>query len=311
MKSVERILVLVNPAAANNSAHHLWARFTSRFEALFSCYTRTTVETQSRRHTIELGASTDADLIISVGGDGTVHDIAQGLMQRPRNERPLLAVVPIGSGNDYARTLTLPSNPLRALEVLSEGTRLRVDVGRCNETFFLETLSFGVDAAIAFKTVELRTRTKNRGLLLYARAAVSAILHDLKAHHLTIALDGEEPLERELLICAIQNGPTYGGGFRIAPSACITDGHLNICTAATVSKLYALWALLIVARGTHERLPIINTSIAQRLTVELAREIPAQCDGEVLRGTCFKIEVIPDALDVLVPRNSPLLSPTH
>ncbi|MDR2587669.1 MAG: diacylglycerol kinase family lipid kinase [Coriobacteriales bacterium] len=310
MKSVERILVLVNPAAANNSAHHLWGRFTSRFEALFSSYDCTTVETQSRQHTIALGASTDADLIISVGGDGTVHDIAQGLMQRPRSERPLLAVVPIGSGNDYARTLSLPSNPLRALEALSEGVRLSIDAGRCNETIFLETLSFGIDAAIAFRTIDLRRRTNSRGLLLYARAAIAAILHDLKAHHFTITLGDAEPLERDLLICAIQNGPTYGGGFRIAPNACANDGLLNICMAFDVTKAYALWALTLVARGTHERLPIINTFTTQHLVVELAREIPAQCDGEVLRGTRFDIEVIPDALDVLVSRNSPLLLPT-
>jgi YegS/Rv2252/BmrU family lipid kinase len=308
MRSVEHVLVLVNPVAANNSAPRVWARLAPRFEELFADYTHTAVETQSRQHTIELGANTDADLIISIGGDGTIHDIAQGVMHRPRDERPLLGVVSLGSGNDYARTLGIPSNPLRALEALRTGTRLRADVGRCNETIFLETLSFGVDAAIAFKTVELRERTKSSGLPLYARAAVSCILHDLKTHRFTITLDGGEPLDRELLICAIQNGPTYGGGFRISPGARIDDGLLNLCTASNASKPYALYALALIARGAHERLPIISTSTARRLTVELAREIPTQCDGEMLRGTRFEIEILPDAIDVLVPRDSALLA---
>jgi diacylglycerol kinase family enzyme len=341
VKSIDSILVLVNPAAANNTGHRLWAQVTPRFEALFSSYNRKIVETRSAEHNVEVGATTDADLIISVSGDGTVHDIVQGIMQRPREERPALTMIPIGTGNDIARTLNIPLNPQRALEALSTGVVVPIDVGRCNSTFFLETLSFGIDAAIALKVVEMRKTIKSRGLLLYARAAISAILSELKPHHFTITVNAEdvrgddnagdaagdaagdsagdaagggiaggdtssETIDDNLLICAIQNGPTYGGGFRIAPNANAGDGMLNVCMAANINRLYALYALSLVAQGKHERLPIIRSLIARQMTVDLDQKVPAQCDGEPLHGTHFEIELLPGAIDVLVPRSTTL-----
>jgi YegS/Rv2252/BmrU family lipid kinase len=306
MKSINSILVLVNPATANNSGHEIWNHLIPRFEALFSSYERKIIETHSREQNIELGANFDADLIISVAGDGTAHDIAQGIMSRPRDVRPVLAVVPIGSGNDFAKTLGIPTNPRRALETISEGRRATIDVGRCNGTVFLETLSFGVDAAIAHKTVEMRRTSGGRGFLLYARAAVSAIIRELRAHRFAITIDGGATLEKKLLICAIQNGPTYGGGFRIAPNARPSDGLLDICMAFDISKLYALYALALIARGTHEHLSVIETSTARRLTIDLEREIPAQYDGELLEGTHFEIELLPGAIDVILSRDVPL-----
>jgi YegS/Rv2252/BmrU family lipid kinase len=316
MKAVESILVLVNPTAASHSGHHLWAHLIPRFQALFAGYEHRIVETRSAEHNVELGATADTDLIISVGGDGTVHDIAQGIMQRPRSERPMLTMFPIGSGNDFARSLGIPLNPRRALETLSLGVRATIDVGRCNETFFLETLSFGVDAAIALKTIEMRARSKNSGPFLYARAAISAILHELKAHHIVITAQDAETsegggatdmtIDANMIICAIQNGPTYGEGFRIAPNAHLNDGILNICTATTMNRLYALYALMLLARGRHEKLSFIRALTAQRLSINLDQEIPVQCDGEALHGTHFDVELLSGALDVLLPRSTTL-----
>jgi YegS/Rv2252/BmrU family lipid kinase len=302
VNSVNSVLVLVNPAAANNSGHSLWRHLIPRFTALFSSHEYRIVETTSSEHNIEISASANVDLIISAGGDGTAHDIAQGLMQRAREDRPAFAVIPIGSGNDFAKTLGIPTNPRRALEAISQGKRTSIDVGRCNDSVFLESLSFGVDAAIVYRTVEMRKTTKSRGFLLYARAAVSAIIHELKPHRFAISLDGQETLDKKLLICAIQNGPTYGGGFRIAPNARPDDGHFDICMATNASKPYALYALTRIAGGTHEKLPIIQTSTAHRLTIDLEHEIPAQYDGEFLTGTHFEVELLPSAVDVILPR---------
>jgi YegS/Rv2252/BmrU family lipid kinase len=306
MNSINNILVLVNPSAANSTSRDIWDPLIPRFEALFANCQREVVMTRDGEQSVELGASTEADLIIAIGGDGTAHSIAQGLTQRPRDERPALAVVPIGSGNDFARTLGMPTNPRRALELISEGQRTAIDLGCCNGTAFLETLSFGIDAAIALKTVEMRKNIKNRGTLLYARAAVSAIIHDLKPHHFTITTEDNKTVEKDLLICAVQNGPTYGGGFRIAPSARPDDGLLNMCMAVNTNRLHALYALTLVARGTHERLPIIETHTTRNLTISLEHEIPAQYDGELLTGSHFEIELLPKAIDVILPHGKVL-----
>jgi YegS/Rv2252/BmrU family lipid kinase len=303
MNSINSLLILVNPAAANGCGRDIWRHITPYFELLFSRYEREIVETQSREQNMKLAETTTADLILSVGGDGTAHDVAQGLMRRPQNERPALAVLPIGSGNDFAKTLGIPTNPRRALEIISEGNRSPIDIGRCNGTAFLETLSFGADAAIAHKTVAMRKSVKGRGLFLYARAAVSAIIHELKPHRFTITGDDGVPFEKDLLICAIQNGPTYGGGFRIAPGARPNDGMFNICMATNTNRLHALYALALISRGTHERLTIVETFTARHLTIELKNEVPAQYDGELLTGMRFEIELLPGAIDTILPRS--------
>jgi YegS/Rv2252/BmrU family lipid kinase len=306
MQSIETITVLVNPVAATNQGKRSWAALASRFDALFNSYDCTVVETTSRAHTIELAASTQSDLIIAVGGDGTIHDVAQGLMQRPRESRPVLTVVPIGSGNDYAKTLGVPSDPRRALEAISSGRRVAIDIGRCNDNYFLETLSFGVDAAIAFKTEEVRLSTKSRGFLLYARAAIPVISKELKAHVFSIVTDEGETINDSLLICAVQIGPTYGGGFIVAPKAVSNDGLFNISMGSEMSTLNAFYHLALLSRGKHERSAKFRALMSHALTIDLDTEVPTQFDGERLTGTHFEIECIQNALEVLVPQNSKL-----
>jgi YegS/Rv2252/BmrU family lipid kinase len=306
MQSIETITVLINPAAATNQGEHSWAMLSPRFDALFNSYGCSVIEPASRAEAVEFAARADTDLIIAVGGDGTLHDVAQGLMQRPRAERPALTVVPIGSGNDYAKTLGIPSDPRRALEAISTGRRVAIDVGRCNDSYYLETLSFGVDAAIALNTEEVRLTTKTRGFLLYARTAVSTIIHELKPHRFHITTSAGETIDKNLLICAVQIGPTYGGGFIVAPKAVTDDGLLDISMGSEMSTVNALYHLALLSRGKHEKSPKFDALVVPSLTIDLECEIPTQFDGERVCGTHFEIECIRRALDVVVPRGSKL-----
>jgi len=263
------------------------------------------IETESREQTRGLAEILLTDMIISFSGDGALCDIAQGLMRRPKEQRPLLAAVPIGSGNDFAKALGLPMNPWSAISRLARGKRSWIDVGCVNGQYFLNTLSFGIDAAIAGRTTELRKSTRRRGFLLYAQAAVGAIVKEMKPHHYSLTVDGEQ-LERELLICAIQNGPYYGGGFKIAPRAILDDGLLSICMATEVSTPAALYYLTRIARGTHEKLREVETRKASRVELLLDEPIQAQCDGEPIEGLVFgdkgwrfEVELLPRALEVL------------
>jgi YegS/Rv2252/BmrU family lipid kinase len=306
MRSIDAITVLVNPAAATNRGKHSWAAVSARFDALFDGYECTVIETTSRAQTIETAATAKTDLIISVGGDGTVHDIAQGIMRRPREDRPALTVIPIGSGNDYAKTLGIPSDPQGALEAIATGRRVAIDVGRCNGEYYLETLSFGVDAAIALQTEEMRLTTKTRGFFLYARSAISVIIRELKAHRFHITTEAGETVDDDLLICAVQIGPTYGGGFIVTPGAVTDDGLLDVCMGREMGTVNALYHLALLSRGKHEGSARFRTLTARSLTIDLETEVPAQFDGERLIGTHFEIECVERAIDVLVPQNSKL-----
>jgi diacylglycerol kinase family enzyme len=163
-----------------------------------------------------------------------------------------------------------------------------------------------VDAAIAINTVQLRKTTKARGTMLYAHAAIISILSDLKANHVRLTIDGQQS-EKDLLICAIQNGKTYGGGFKVAPRAKITDGKLNVCMATRTNPVKALYALAKMKNGKHESLNIFSDYEAQELTLDFDQHVPSQCDGEELPGTHFEVGIIPATLDVVVPQNSDVL----
>jgi YegS/Rv2252/BmrU family lipid kinase len=253
-----------------------------------------------------IGQQTGGDLILCLSGDGTVHDVLQGLMRRPQQERPALCVLPLGSGNDIARTFSIPNVPARALAALAQGRLQATDVGCClcdNErrVYFLETLSFGVDAAVAFKTIELRKRTQHRESPLYARAAIDAIIHDLHVNRFHYQID-QQTMTDDLLIMAIQNGPTYGGGFKIAPRARIDDGLLNVCTAGSLNPLTALYYLARLKSGRHERLKGICTYEAKHILVEPQGIVPAQVDGEILAAARYEITPVPNAIEFLTPR---------
>jgi len=308
MHNVRHVTVIINPASSNGNGRKEWLRLQPHFEETFSGKHIQVIETESREHTTELGLTTDTELIISFSGDGAISDIAQGLMLRPYDQRPPLAVVPLGSGNDFAKALGVPMNPWLAISRLPRGQRSRIDIGRVNDRYFLNTLSFGVDALIADRTHELRKSTRRRGFMLYAQAAVSSIVKDMKAHSYRMTVDGNY-LERDLLICAIQNGPYYGGGFRVAPQALLDDGLLNICMAGETSTPVALYSLTRIARGTHESLKVVDTDKASRITLDFTSPIAAQCDGEKITGFRteegswhFDIELIPHALEVVSMR---------
>ena len=306
MHKIKSITIVINPTAGNDTGSRIRPEVEKSFSQLFPQHQLLFTEPGNKANAIALGAKTDAYLLVVLSGDGTLHDIAQGVLSRPRESRPAITIIPIGSGNDFARTLGVSTDPIQAIRELRNGVRISADVGKCNQTWYLETLSFGVDAAVAISTVDLRKSTRTSGALLYAHAAVLAIIRELKAHRVRYSIDGRL-FYYDLLILAVQNGATYGGGFRIAPRANITDGYLDVCTGKKVGVLRALFYLARIFSGKHERYPTFDTYRAQNLTIDFEAPVPAQCDGEAQQGTHFEISVVPQALDVIVPAGSSVL----
>lgn len=292
------VTLLVHAGAGSGTGGRYALQVTEGVRTAFADAEVDVVMTGSKEHIKHIGRTSTADLIVCLTGDGSVHDLAQTLVGRPEGTRPTVAVVPAGSGNDFARTLGMPLDPAAAVAALAECVPVKADVGRVNSTYFLETLSFGVDAAVALNTEELRKATQARGTYLYARAAVSAILHEFDSHRVEIrTADGGSTLDT--LILAVQNGPTYGGGFRVAPRASITDGVLDVYTISGISKPVALYYLSQMKGGKHERLKGTRHFTTAHLELTFTEQAPIQCDGERLLGLEFAIDVVPAALDVL------------
>ena len=292
------ITLLVTTGAGSGMGGRVAPEVAELLRASFPQAELAVVETRSKEHIQEVGRTSTDDLIICLSGDGSIHDLAQTLVRRSSEKRPTLASIPAGSGNDYARTLGLPLDPLKAAALLPECQPLKADVGRVNSTYFLETLSFGVDAAVALGTEELRLTTKTRGTLLYAHAAINAILREFSSHQVTVKMaEGEFTLNT--LILAVQNGPTYGGGFMVAPHASIVDGMLDMYLASGIRKPTALYYLSQMKGGKHERLKGFSYYRTAQVELEFTEPLPAQCDGERLEGVSFSVSVVPAALEVL------------
>ena len=260
--------------------------------------------TKSPGHAVEIATSASTeryDLVIALGGDGIVHEIVNGLMGLPHDARPAFGLIPVGSGNDYARTLGMSENVADAVAQLRGAHEKQVDVGCCNGEYFAETLSFGLDAAIALDTVERRKRTGQQGTVLYMMSGLDILSHHLDEYKFEAVLDGDRKIQGRMLMFAVQNGVTYGGGFRICPEARVDDGMLDICYAeAPMSVPVATFKFLSAKNAHHTKFKGIHFERASSIALAFDKRPPCQIDGEAHIADSYGISVEPCALRVLM-----------
>ena len=293
-----RYLAIVNPEARSGAARQLKVEIEQKLADLDVTYRETTAPLDA----IELAEQgRDYDVVIAVGGDGTVHEIVNGLMRIPQDQRPALAVIPVGSGNDTCRMIGAPTAIDEAIEVLRRGQSKTFDLGHCNDEFFVNSFSIGIDALTVAKTLKIKEETGRSGMLLYGQALIQIILFELKATRLDVAIDGVT-VQRGVLVHTVTNGHTYGGGFKINPSAKPDDGTLTLSFIEWMPMLKTLTKIPALLRGTHPKLKEYSTEevTAVTFTSSDGSELIAQIDGELLTGRSFAIEVRPAALNFIV-----------
>lgn len=306
-RSLGRTLVVANPAAHSGRGEGA-AIFAMRFFSSFHSATTSCEVRLTEGMGDALGMARDSvgyDTVIALGGDGVIHEVVNGLMSIPSDDRPRLGVIPMGSGNDFARTLNMRRNdPQRAIAELLEGQERVIDVGRVNDTYFAETVSFGLDAAIAIDTNERRVRnTMQSGAILFVTSGVRLIANGLRGWPFRAVVD-DEVIEGMDVTFAIQNGRTYGGGFRICPDAVPNDGVLDLCMTIEKASLPHSLALFALARvGRHVRSRKMMLRQVKHVEVEFLGDDQPLCqvDGEPLCAQRYVIDVVPRALTVLVP----------
>lgn len=306
-----RVLVVVNPAAQNGAGAHA-AAWLRDHVAREGCGDRVlVVETARAGHAAELAqAARGVDALIACGGDGTFHEVLQGLMALSREDRPAFGVLPCGNGNDFARTVNMPRTGVEdAWRALQKAQPEPFDVGVCNGEHFLETLSFGIDAAIALGTHDRRERTGHQGTLLFLEEGVHQLAHHRDALPCTIEVFDESgaivrTISESVHLIAVQLGPTYGGGFAVCPDASPSDGVFDVCTChAPLGFLHAAVLFLLAKGGHHQGFEHEFAFLrAPGLRITFQEEPPVQIDGEPVHGTVFDIGTIPHALDVLTCR---------
>lgn len=260
--------------------------------------------TRSIGHATELAAQAQGyDLVVAAGGDGTVHEVLNGLMRHPEATRPTLGLLPTGSGNDTRRTLGVSTDLAQAALELATGERRRFDVGLCNGIYFNNSFAAGLDAKVTAKAVEYKVTKGRDGLWLYLSALLNVLFTDLTSFPLRIRFDGAEQFEQyDTLIVAVTIGPTYGGGFSITPEAIPDDGLFDVCMIDPLGLPEALVRLPFVIAGKHTKMKPVHMSRHTSLVIECDQRVPAQIDGEVLLESRYEIEILPGAIECVVPR---------
>ncbi|MGE5071815.1 MAG: diacylglycerol/lipid kinase family protein, partial [Anaerolineae bacterium] len=192
--------------------------------------------------------------VIAMGGDGTVHEVVNGIMQLPEDRRPVLGVVPVGSGNDFAHAIGIPLEPDHALACALNGQPSTIDLGlmtmeRGHKVYFDNTLGIGFDAVVTIRSHRLPVV---RGFLMYLTAVIQTIILNHDPSLMKIDMDGK-PWEQKNLLLAVCNGPREGGGFLIAPDAKVDDGLLEYVMIKNVSRPMMFRLVPEVMKGTHGR----------------------------------------------------------
>jgi YegS/Rv2252/BmrU family lipid kinase len=317
-----RVVSIVNPVAGKAQGAKLRAKAIEELKRLFPDIT--IVESTAPGHATMLAqAAKDSELIIAVGGDGTVREVVCGLMSAatgpldsstPR-PLPLLAVIPVGSCNDLPKNVGIPSDVIQACRVAKEGRARPIDVIRVEmsnqstkeQTYFVNATGFGFDAAV---TTEAQKSKHLRGLPLYLVAVIRALrnlecpLVRIRAGELSSAFPASQfETEQRVLMIVAANGRYYGGGMKVAPEAEPDDGLIEVCIGFSMGRFSALRKLPRFVAGTHVSLREVRMLRAPELDLEFLEPVQIELDGDVLVPQPFRrfrLTVLPKAICVRI-----------
>lgn len=260
-------------------------------------------------HGVELAkqaAEEGYEMVVAMGGDGTVHEVVNGLMQIPENKRPILGVVPIGSGNDFAFSLGITQKNEHALAHILKAEKIeKVDIGLLTDEhgrqeYFDNTLGIGFDTIVGIHSHKLPIL---RGFAMYLAAVVQTIIMNHNPMSVKIETDAET-WEDKILMLALCNGKREGGGFLLAPEAKLNDGKMTYVSVQNVSRLMMFRLLPEFLNATHMRFKEIRMGEFKKLNITSNIPLYIHADGETFTnfGSNIKkvsFEILPNALRVV------------
>jgi diacylglycerol kinase (ATP) len=266
-----------------------------------------TVTERPGHATLLATAAADAgyDLVVAAGGDGTIHEVVNGLVHGGRAQTTL-GVIPIGSGNDFAYALKLNCDPQTAVQRLFEGQRRLIDLARIEDdkgrfAIVHNGVGYGFDATI---TIESRNITRIHGFAMYLVAVLRTIAFYYQTPRCEILFDNEL-VNQQLLMVSIGVGPRAGGGFLLTPDAHHNAKMLHSCTVSPVGRMTMLAMLPKVMKGTHTNASFVTMRRSQYIDIKSDLPMPVHTDGEVFaypQNQVYRITLtsLPDAITVMV-----------
>jgi YegS/Rv2252/BmrU family lipid kinase len=301
-----KTLLVANPTAGGGRAGRLASQVAERLAADGIEVARHPTRSLEDARLAACEAAGEVDAVVAMGGDGTVGACAAGLADFGRGARAALAVIPAGGGNDTARSLGLPAgDPLAAAGLLRRLRRRPADLATVAGRAYVNVAGAGFDSEVN------RVANQRLGWAGNRPRYVGAVLAQLvvgRPAAFRLVLDGRELAQRGWLV-AVANGPSYGGGMRVAPRASLADGLLDVVVIADIGKLDFLRTFPKVFSGRHVEHPAVAVHRAARVELEADRPLAVYADGEPAGTLPATFEVRPAAITVLAADPAPGFPP--
>ncbi len=290
---------VINPSAGKGKYEQIIHAIRETLSDFGLQYDIKVLEYKGEATAVAKAAAETHDVVVAVGGDGTVNEVFNGLV----GTKTVFGIIPAGTGNGFARELDLPMDPAEACRVLAEGNVKSMDVGVVNDRYFLGTAGVGFDALISkFAGGKLGPL---RGMWLYFVAG--AFMFYKYTPQLTSVEIDSETVEIAPLLIAVANTARYGGMALIAPDARPDDGLFDVCIIREMGAARLLWHLPKLFTGKHVKLPDVTMYKGKNITITAPEPIPVHVDGEAIDSRSrLEFTLLPNAIKVLVPEENQL-----
>ena len=295
-------VVIVNPSSASGSTGEAWPQIASDLRSQFGSFR--VVFTKRRGDAAALAgdaARKGAKFIIACGGDGTVSEVANGILSSGKDVE--LGILPSGTGGDFRRTLEIPSQSRAAARVLSNGRTVKIDVGRVSfiDNNGNEEMRYFLGVASCGMSTKVIERVKSEKLSF----ASSLLQTAMRTTPIRLAVQLDDSHERHLVVLnlCVANARYFGGGMKIAPDAKLTDGKFDVVGVGDLSALKIFTSAPRVYMGSHLSMPEVSHAHARKVTIRPAdrgSEVALEIDGELPGKLPATFQIIPAALRVRV-----------
>ena len=299
--------IILNPTSGNGNG----LRAQAQVEQLFTQHDLGyhLVQTERIGHGIELTRQAVRDgyqVIVAVGGDGTVNEVINGLMQCRQEglEIPPIGVLSVGRGNDFAGSMGIPTDLESAVQALVDGDRRIIDIGKVTAELCPQGRYFGNCVGVGFDaitTIEVHKLPRWGGFLGFLVAVLKTVFLYNKAPMATTIYD-EKTLSQRSLMISIMNGRRLGGSFLLAPDSLPDDGLFDLCIAEQMSSFAVIRMIPHFIKGDQATQPAIKTGRAAHIAItSVDGPLPAQTDGEIIseQGTSLEVEILPHELVII------------
>jgi YegS/Rv2252/BmrU family lipid kinase len=305
-----RIKLIMNPNADMGNAWRYAADLRYLLEGFAQADWAGTVYPTHAISLAQQAAEEGYDIVVALGGDGTAHEVINGLMKVPKEKRPILGVIPLGSGNDFSANIGNTRNADEAVKAILEGHTKNIDLASIEDEngrkeFWDNTANIGFGGSV---TIYSHSLPILRGFLMYLAAVLQTIFSNYVIMNAEFKTN-QEAWQDETIMIALNNGPREGGGFHTGPHAIMDDGLLNFTIAKKISRLKMLSLLPAFMNGTQEKDKAVYMGTFKTMEIRSDKPFILHTDGEVFAGFnhdihYLKIEVLPEAIEVIVPKSS-------